>query len=161
MLLDALESAYSLDQWLTNGGRQAMASFGVDRVREIPERYIDFLKSTLFYVETGCCLCVHGGLDFSNADPLDQPHTLLWMRRWYPDINYEWLGNQIILHGHTPLEIDQIREQLENLDRQRYLNLDNGCVFLSRPAPQPRQYPGPPARFLPGNPDVGRKNVEH
>jgi len=132
MLLDALESAYSLDQWLTNGGRQAMASFGVDRVREIPERYIDFLKSTLFYVETGGCLCVHGGLDFSNADPLDQPHTLLWMRRWYPDINYEWLGNRIILHGHTPLEIDQIREQLENLDRQRYLNLDNGCVYAGR-----------------------------
>lgn len=129
MLLNALTDAHDLQQWLDNGGRQTMASFGADRLRDIPEPYIDFINSTLHWYETGGCLCVHGGLDFSGANPLDNPHAMLWKRNWYGDIDYQWLGNRIIVHGHTPESIEPIREQLRNLDYQRYLNLDNGCVY--------------------------------
>lgn len=132
LLLDALEDAGDLELWLINGGRQTMASFGADRLRDIPQPYIDFLGSTHLWYEVNGCLCVHGGLDFSNPEPLTHIHSLLWARRWYAEIDYNWLKNRIILHGHTPTEIEVIREQCKNLNEQRYLNLDNGCVYAGK-----------------------------
>lgn len=132
LLLDALEDAGDLEMWLINGGRQTMASFGADRPRDIPQAYIDFFKSTLLFHEAGTCLCVHGGLDFFKPNPLEDARALLWARRWYSDIDYNWLGNRIIVHGHTPTPIESIREQGKNLDQQRYLNLDNGCVYAGK-----------------------------
>lgn len=129
MLLDALADACSLEQWLFNGGRQTMASFQADRLRDMPEPYIDFLISTRYWYETDGYLFVHGGPDFSAPEPLGNQDSLLWMRRWYADINYAWLGNRIVLHGHTPMDIEPIREQVINLGQQQYLNLDNGCVY--------------------------------
>ena len=132
LLLDALEDAGDLELWLINGGRQTMTSFGADRLRDIPQPYIGFFKSTLLYHEAEHCICVHGGLDFSKPDPLEHAHPLLWARHWYADIDYAWLGDRIIVHGHTPAGIEPIREQCKNLDRQQYLNLDNGCVYAGR-----------------------------
>lgn len=131
LLLDAFEDHDALERWLFNGGRQTMASFGADRLKDIPQRYIDFFNDTQLCFEDGDFICVHGGPDFSAADPLGNPFALLWARRWYAGIDYAWLGRRIILHGHTPTDIGAIREQCENLEQQRYLNLDNGCVYAS------------------------------
>lgn len=132
LLLDALDDAGDLELWLVNGGRQTMASFDADRLRDIPQPYIEFFKSTLLFHKAEHCICVHGGLDFFKPDPLENAHALLWSRRWYADIDYTWLGNRIVVHGHTPAEIEVIREQSLNLERQRYLNLDNGCVYAGK-----------------------------
>ena len=132
MLLDAIDNPnYEIEFWLRNGGRQTMASFGADRLRDIPEHYIDFFRNTLFFYETEGYLCLHGGPNFDHPDPLEQAADLLWMRRWYDDINYDWLGNRIILHGHTPVGLDLIRQQYAALAEQQYLNLDNGCVYAA------------------------------
>ncbi|MCC6459354.1 MAG: serine/threonine protein phosphatase [Saprospiraceae bacterium] len=132
MLLDAIEHpTESLEFWLRNGGRQTLASFGADRLRDIPERYIEFFRNTLFYYETEGYICLHGGPNFAHPDPLEQPADLLWMRRWYADIRYAWLDDRIILHGHTPVGMDIIRQQYAALAQQQYLNLDNGCVYAT------------------------------
>lgn len=129
LLINARTSAEELSLWLRNGGRETLASFSIDRLQDIPESYLVFMHSTQIWYGKANFLFVHGGLDFSSPDPLGDPHSILWLRNWYPNIDYAWLGNRIVIHGHTPLDMEPIRTQLENLDRQRYLNLDNGCVY--------------------------------
>lgn len=131
LLLDTLTKSRDLELWLMNGGRQTLRSFDVEHPEEIPENYLDFFVQTRLWYETKGFLCVHGGLDFSSPDPLQQPETLMWMRRWYADIDYNWLGKRIVLHGHTPEDMDTIEAQHKHLDEQQYLNLDNGCVYAN------------------------------
>ena len=129
LLLDALDNRDSLELWLLNGGYATQKSFGIRQLRDMPGHYLDFFTSTLYWYETGNYLCVHGGPDFSQPDPLGQPDRLMWMRRWYAGIDYGWLGKRIILHGHTPVEKTEIESQAGRLGQGQYLNLDNGCVY--------------------------------
>ena len=129
LLLDGLLDPVRDDIWRINGGQQALDSFGVAASHEIPEKYLHFFESTLFWYEMPGYLFVHGGLDFSLPDPLAQPEHMMWMRRWYAGIDYGWLGQRIVLHGHTPEDAETIREQHARLNEQQYLNLDNGCVY--------------------------------
>lgn len=129
LLLDALSDENESERWLFNGGRQTLENFGVGRAEDIPEPYLDFFLSMPHWYETGQYLCVHGGLDFSQPKPLDRPAPMLWIRNWYSDIDYNWLNNRIILHGHTPVELKTIQDQQALLKKQQYLNLDNGCVY--------------------------------
>ena len=129
LLLDALLDKDDQEIWLFNGGRQTLESFGASSPQDIPKKYLDFFLSMPYWYETGQYLCVHGGLDFSRPDPLKRPDTLLWMRGWHKEIDYEWLGNRIVLHGHTPTELEYIQEQHKLISKQQYLNLDNGCVY--------------------------------
>lgn len=129
LLLETLHGSRDLETWLFNGGRQTLESFGVQKPEDIPVKYLRFFQSMPFWFETMGYLCVHGGLDFTCADPLNEPETLLWMRRWYDQIDYGWLGTRIVLHGHTPESLETIRAQYDCLAEQQYLNLDNGCVY--------------------------------
>lgn len=129
MLLDALNDPNSVDSWLRNGGFQTLDSFGISHPRELPDAYAGFLYSTEYWYETQGFLCVHGGLNFRRPDPLLDRESMLWERGWYRDIDYGWLGERVILHGHTPVSPEETRAQWEALDRQRYLNLDTGCVY--------------------------------
>ncbi len=133
LFLDARSDPATQEVWMRNGGKETLDSFGVKYLHEIPQRYFDFCNDTLFYYETGNFLCVHGGPDFNLTDPLAHPERLLWARYWYDNIDYQWLGNRIILHGHTPEDITAIREQHKELATRQYLNLDNGCVYANRP----------------------------
>jgi len=136
MLLDARNGPAEADRWFNNGGKAALKSFGAKWIEDIPNAYMNFFEAMPLWYETGGFLCVHGGIDFSQNDPLDDPRSLLWLRQWYAGINYTWLGDRIILHGHTPLAFSEIHAQHAALEQQRYLNLDNGCVYaLRRPRP--------------------------
>jgi len=136
MLLDARKGPADADRWFRNGGKATLESFGAKWIEDIPAAYITFFEAMPLWFETGGFLCVHGGIDFSIDNPLDDPDSLLWRRQWYAEINHAWLGNRIILHGHTPLALSEIQAQHAALEQQRYLNLDNGCVYaLRRPRP--------------------------
>lgn len=129
LLLDALHDPAKLELWTFNGGARVLRNFGVKHPKDIPNEYLDFfLKMPLWY-ETKGFLCVHGGLDFSYPDPLSRPERMLWIRRWYGNIDYAWLNGRTVLHGHTPEDISVIETQYQALEQQRYLNLDNGCVY--------------------------------
>ena len=55
--------------------------------------------------------------------------SMLWIRNWFTSIDYEWLGNRIIVHGHTPVPEISIQHHLENLDKIQTIDIDNGCCF--------------------------------
>jgi serine/threonine protein phosphatase 1 len=133
MLLDSLPSPADLYNWTRNGGDKVLANFGVKHPTEIPEKYLQFFQDTLLHAVVGDYIFVHGGPDWNTPDEiLTNPQVVMWARWWYDKIDYDWLGKRYILHGHTPEKLDTILQQVQALDTQRYLNLDNGCVYAGR-----------------------------
>lgn len=129
LLLNARLDPDKVELWLMNGGRQTLESFGVSQPQDIPKLYLTFFRSMPYFYETGRYLCVHGGLNFSRPHPLERPEALMWARAWYEQIDYDWLGERIVLHGHTPTELKTIEAQQKEILQNKYLNLDNGCVY--------------------------------
>jgi serine/threonine protein phosphatase 1 len=130
MLLGALggnpEERYD---WHKNGGKQTLQSFKLQTAREVPSVYIDFIQAMPIVLEVGDYILVHAGLNFNAKDPIKPVQQMIWIRDWYDKINYKWLGNRYIVHGHTPQLTLETILQCEALDRERVLNLDCGCVF--------------------------------
>jgi serine/threonine protein phosphatase 1 len=129
MLLDHIDEPEYGDFWLYNGGRQTLASFGVEFARDLPATYVDWMRELPLYLETSGYLLVHAGIDFRSEAPLQEESALLWWRNWYDTIDRDWLGDRIVIHGHTPRSRHLIKNQLQKLDYQPVLNIDAGCVF--------------------------------
>ena len=111
------------------GPPETIKSFGLKHLKDIDIKYINWLKNLELYIEVDNFILVHGGLNFNLKNPLEDDYDLLWVRDWYKNINYNWLGERIIVHGHTPIETYKISKLLEDYKANQYLNLDNGCVY--------------------------------
>ena len=79
------------------------------------------------YYELENYFFVHAGLNFDLEDPLEDTHSLMWIR----DISIEKYkkskySSKTIIHGHTPCEKRII---LENFEKSQIINLDNG-IYL-------------------------------
>lgn len=135
ILIEALSSVtYTLQRFYGAGGKATLRSFGVMAPREIDDYYLDFIHDLPHYVEIGRFIFVHGGLNFDHPDPLYDQESMLWERYWYDKINYEWLEDRYIIHGHTPIPQQQ-HEGLLLLAKNgpgRMINLDTGCVYPYR-----------------------------
>jgi serine/threonine protein phosphatase 1 len=129
ILLRSMYDRTGLDNWLQTDGKKTLDSFGVEQTHEIPELYTEFLRELDYWFETDGYILVHAGLNFNLFDPLEDNRDLLVIRRWYPYVRYDWLGERIILHGHTPMPYFEIETQLLELDKSQYLDLDAGCVY--------------------------------
>jgi serine/threonine protein phosphatase 1 len=130
MLLESFANENNLENWLFNGGKQALQSFGVHSIHDIPQRYIQFFQSLHYHLTIDKYILVHAGLDFSYADPLYNKEMLVWVRKWYQSIQYNWLHNRTIVHGHTPIAMSDIQMMHKTLHRNQYINIDAGCVFV-------------------------------
>lgn len=108
---------------------ETLKSFGVDHNNQIPSKYINWLEKLPFYHEVDNFLLVHAGLSFNSKDPLIDKYDMLWVRDWYKHIDWNWLGNRIIIHGHTPIGSSEIIEMCDQLTNLQILNIDNGCVY--------------------------------
>ena len=120
--------------WLKWGGAETLESFGVEKITDIDQKYFAWMEALLNIIELPDYVLVHAGLNFLVPDPTVDQYAMRWIRNWYSDINLTWLDGRTILHGHTPLSEEDIREQLKNLldednERAQYLDLDNGCVY--------------------------------
>ncbi len=135
LVLQAAGNDFSgLDRWLLSDGRKTLESFGVERYSDIPAEYLDFMRELPYFLETDGYILVHGGLDFNLPDPLGNTEEMCWIRNWdwYGQVRYDWLDGRTILHGHTPMAVHRIEDQFINLESDRYLDLDAGCVFAER-----------------------------
>jgi len=129
MMINAFEEQQWKDTWFSNGGRATMRSFQANSLLDIPESYLRFLLQLPFHLEADNFLMVHAGINFQNREPLDDTFSLLWIRDWYDDIDFDWLGDRIILHGHTPIPRAITEQQYEDMAEDQVLDLDCGCVF--------------------------------
>ena len=127
LLLDALGSTTTQLTWELGVGASALTSFGVPTLSEIPKKYVQLIDNTQHFIELPGYLLVHAGLNFTHTDPLIDKHAMLWARNWQAGIRPGWLGSRIIVHGHTPLPLNQLLSQFNGEEPVLTVNLDNGC----------------------------------
>jgi len=117
------QSAY----WLMNGGDATLKSFGVTQAKDVPTKYIQIIETLDYVHETSDGIFVHAGLNMLNEDPFQDEHSKLWITNWYDEINFNWLGNRKIIHGHAISKRYEIEKSLENIDQFPVMCIDNGC----------------------------------
>ena len=132
LLLSGFSDPQILSLWYRNGGLQTLESFQVESLFDIPQKYIDWFNALHYFHELDEYILVHAGLNFLADDPLTDREAMLWIRRWYAQIDYAWLSDRIIIHGHTPTHFSNILEYYNNLAENRHLVIDGGCVYKER-----------------------------
>lgn len=129
VVLDQIDRKKFSKRFKQIGGIETLKSFGVKQVNDLPGKYLQFLKQCRLCLEEDKYILVHAGLDFKQKDPLKAHPSQYKIRNWYKDIDYKWLGNRIILHGHTPVTKHRVQFQASNIHVNQYLDLDAGCVY--------------------------------
>ena len=132
MLLDAAKSSIKENYWLPHGGQETLQSYGVSQASDIPVDHLYFLQTLPYYFQIDNYILVHAGLDFNTPDPMTNMQGMMWSRNWYDNLNHQWLGDRIIIHGHTPTPQQGIRKRLEKLKELPAMSIDNGCVYTGR-----------------------------
>ncbi|MFK7807799.1 MAG: metallophosphoesterase family protein [Saprospiraceae bacterium] len=127
MLIDEINKT---NTWY-DGEVRTLKSFDVSKNEDIPVKYIEWMRQLGYFLEVDNYILVHAGLNFKIKNPLEDTHEMLWIRHFESEINKEWLGDRIILHGHTPTKQSVIEQSLENLHKMPSLCIDNGCSFQS------------------------------
>jgi serine/threonine protein phosphatase 1 len=100
----------------------------------IPNRYHEavarWMTTLDYYHETPGYLLVHAGFNFRHHYPLEDTHAMLWIRYWYDDmkLNPSFLGDRIIVHGHTPAKMLQINNEIKQMKRTQVTCIDTGCA---------------------------------
>ena len=129
LLLASLQDPEVERHWLQYGGDTTLSSFGVTKVHDIPEHYIDWIARCPFYVETDTAIFIHASLDPELA--LDQQNSdqLLWCHNRTP---LRHCSNKRIYCGHTPNAVPIITPHWVSLDtgitRGGYLS----CLEIGR-----------------------------
>jgi serine/threonine protein phosphatase 1 len=127
MMLAALDPAATRDVtefWMTNGGRDALASYGArpdDPASwgRVPQEHLDFLRGLRPSLLLGGYFFAHAGV---RPDvPLDRQDVmdLTWIRE--PFLSWRGLLPAVVVHGHTPA--------LEPEILPHRIGLDTGAVF--------------------------------
>ncbi len=107
------------------GDARLLESFGISNIKDMPIDYVDWCRKLPLYHLTENYILVHAGLNFSHQDPLADEVDIIWIRNWYVQINKEWLGNRIIIHGHTPQTRMETAGQYRNIKKLILL----GCLW--------------------------------
>ncbi|HEX5111622.1 MAG TPA: metallophosphoesterase family protein [Saprospiraceae bacterium] len=123
MMMDSNSNYEKFRHWVQNGGNATLKSFGIESYDELDSKYKTFLYETQYYFEIGNYILVHAGLNFRYDDPLEDTHAMMWIRGF--SVDEKKLAGRIIVHGHTPLALDVIREQAG----QHVIDIDGGCVY--------------------------------
>lgn len=117
-------------EWEVYGGKQTLESFGVDRPREIPDKYINWMKDLEYFVEVDGYIMVHAGFNFEEEDPFADKFAMIWIREF--QAKPESINGKTIIHGHVPINLEYIDMTINN-DKMKVIGLDNGVYFSKRP----------------------------
>lgn len=115
--------------WENVGAKATYKSFGVKRPREIPEKYIEWMRNLPYYYEIENYILVHAGMNFHAEDPFEDTQSMINTRDFKVDFS-KTRGKRII-HGHLPEDYSFIDHVVHNQDSYDFIVLDNG-VFYSK-----------------------------
>ena len=125
MMLRSISDRQARKDWYYNGGMPTLRSFGAREASEVPGHFMEFINSLDYYHAMDDFLVVHAGLNFDIPDPLADLGSMLWIRNKF--VMPEKIGNRTMVHGHTPMPLDKIKEAVEA--KSKDLDLDAGCVY--------------------------------
>lgn len=116
-------------EWEVYGGKQTLESFDADRPRDVPDKYINWMKNLEYYIELDDFILVHAGMNFEIDNPFEDRYSMIWIREF--DIISEKIGNKKIIHGHVPVNLELIDMAINTID-SKFIDLDNGIYFSNR-----------------------------
>ena len=135
MLISFLSDPSYLTSWRHFGGLETLHSFGIDvrtlsnpseidaarerLLTQLPPAVLDFLESTRLSYDVGEIFFCHAGIRPGVPLNRQSPEDLLWIRD-------EFLGSaanhgKLIVHGHSPVETPDVRQNRINVDTGAYL----------------------------------------
>ena len=93
----------------------------------VEEKYLNFIKQLPYYYELDKFILVHAGLDFEHESPLTDKMSMIYARNY--DVDLTKTKGKTIIHGHTPINLSEIKDQIRTHKQLGRINLDNGCVY--------------------------------
>lgn len=125
MLLESYSDPGMLYLWFMNSGEATLKSFGIQDIKEMESRYINFFSTLKFFESSGNFLFVHAGFNDYASDPFSDKHYMIWESRFIYE-NPVLLGKTII-HGHRPKYIDFVKKLIQ--EKSNVIPIDTGCVY--------------------------------
>ncbi|MBN1107814.1 MAG: serine/threonine protein phosphatase [Bacteroidales bacterium] len=125
MLLESYTDPGMLYQWYMNSGETTLQSMGVDDVKKIGSKYLNFFSGLKFYESSGDFLFVHAGFNDQLADPFSDSYHMIWSS--HPVYYNPLLAGRTIIHGHRPKTTEFVRQKIK--ERSRVIPVDTGCVY--------------------------------
>ena len=121
MLLSALADPAWLHHWLSNGAGTTLASYGLGsrELAALPRKHLDFYENLELTASIGSYLFVHAGIRPSLALADQNEEDLVWIRE--PFLSSDADHGAIVVHGHTPVDVPEVRPNR--------INIDTGAVF--------------------------------
>ena len=119
-----------LKEWYKFGGEETFKSFNVPNMSQIPETYVNWLKSLPYYCTYGNYLIVHAGFNFKKDNIFEDQNAMMWIREY--EIDPAKLEGKKIIHGHVPVDIEFLYTCL-NSPNFNFIALDNGVYMSNRP----------------------------
>ena len=113
-------------EWMKYGGKNTLKSFGVNEVKDIPDKYIDWLKQLELYIELDSFFLVHAGFNFEIDNPFEDYYSMIWIKDF--KVKPDKVGNKKIIHGHVPVSLDFIN-LLCSTPTFDFIDLDNGVYM--------------------------------
>lgn len=134
MMLAFLQSPQRHMNWLSFGGEETLASYGVrassnrglaaegklikHKVRTlIPEEHHEFLKDLPLALEVGTLRFAHAGYALSKRAHQQSPDMLMWGPPTKADSH---VGAEILVHGHVIVDDVEVQKNRINLDIGAY-----------------------------------------
>jgi serine/threonine protein phosphatase 1 len=102
-----------------------MESFGIEDIRNIEAKYLDFFISLKYYHSEGNYLFVHAGFNDYAENPYTDIHGMIWESN--PSYENPLLRNKTIIHGHRPKEVKYIEKLIR--EKSKVIPIDTGCVY--------------------------------
>jgi serine/threonine protein phosphatase 1 len=127
MLLDAHINNQKFMQWYLNGGDATLKSFDTYYLEGIPKKYLKLMSSFVYNLEIDNIIYVHASINMLLPDPYEDKHHLIWERDPYDFLNEDWLGNRIVIHGHTPKSKEVILKSVK--EKHKIIGIDNGASY--------------------------------
>lgn len=114
--VEIIDGTTEADFWLTQGGAETLASYGVDRARDLPHEHVRWLRSLPLSYDDGRRFFVHAGINPQRSFDRQDESDLIWIRE--PFLSDDRDYGRLIVHGHTPVagSKPELRHNRLNLD---------------------------------------------
>ncbi len=116
-------------EWEKRGGKETLKSFAAKSPRNIPEKYIDWMRKLDYYFEVDDFIISHAGFNFEIDDPFEDKYSMIWIREF--DVKPEKIKNKRLIHGHVPVHLDLIYQAIQS-KTSKFIALDNGIYVPKR-----------------------------
>jgi len=119
MALAVIDGVSPDDLWLSQGGFETLESYGIARPRDVPRQHVEWFLSLPLTYDDGRRVFVHAGVNPEKPLDAQDDNDLLWIREPFLSDGRDY--GRLIVHGHTPVMLPDLRNNR--------LNLDTGAVF--------------------------------